>query len=83
MRERLSLSCGRVVSEIGERGRDRDDRQATRSAAVTTPPSYTNPLSSGVFPGSTGPVDREGEVVAVMMWLYVFKLQLAFESKRP
>lgn len=29
-----------IVSEIGKRGRDRDDRQATRSATAMSPPSY-------------------------------------------
>lgn len=50
MSERVSPGCGRVVSEIGERGRDKDDRQATRSAAVATPPSYTHPHSHAILP---------------------------------
>lgn len=31
---------GEIVSEIAEHGRDRDDRQATRSIAAMSPPSY-------------------------------------------
>lgn len=88
MRERLSRSCGRVVSKIGERGRDRDDRQATRSATATTPPSYTSPHSSAILPGLTGPVDREGEVEALCsislgndVVVHLMKLLLAFKSK--
>lgn len=59
-----------VVSEIGKRGRDRDDRQATHSAAATSPPSYPTPPnppippSTAIVPGSTGPVGSEGEVEA-------------------
>lgn len=37
--EREISGCERIVSEIGERGQDRDDRQATRSVAMTSPPS--------------------------------------------
>lgn len=41
--EREISACERIVSEIGERGQDRDDRQATRSVATTSRPSNPTP----------------------------------------
>lgn len=66
MREREISGCERIVSEIGERGQDRDDRQATRLVATTSPPSTpTHPPHSGaIVCGSIGPVGLEGAVEA-------------------
>ena len=63
-REREPRPWESIVSEIGERGRDRDDRQATRSAAATRAPSHPThphpstqaPLSLALLGQSTGKV---------------------------
>lgn len=67
--EREISGCERIVSEIGERGQDRDDRQATRSVAMTSPhlipPTHPpTPLSGAIVCSSIGPVGLEGAVEA-------------------
>lgn len=64
MSEREISGCERIVSEIGERGQDRDDRQATRSVATTSPPSNPTPHSGAIVCSSIGPVGLEGAVEA-------------------
>lgn len=67
MSEREISGCERIVSEIGERGQDRDDRQATRSVATTSPPynpTHSPPHSGAIVCCSVGPVSLEGAVEA-------------------